>query len=261
MEIIFFSVSLVASIIGAICGIGGGVIIKPALDATGVMSVSSISFLSGCTVFAMAIISVSKQIRNNEDAIDIKTGTPLAIGAAIGGIAGKEMFKMLYYIFNNENTVGMIQSILLATITLATLIYTINQRKIKTYDVKNIIACLVIGLFLGVMSSFLGIGGGPINLVVLSFFFSMSTKKAAANSLYIILFSQITSLLSYVVQDNIPSFKWSVLVLMVLGGVLGGSLGSKINKRISSNFVEKLFIILMIFIILINIYNSFKFCV
>lgn len=261
MEIIFFSVSLVASIIGAICGIGGGVIIKPALDATGVMSVSSISFLSGCTVFAMAIISVSKQIRNNEDAIDIKTGTPLAIGAAIGGIAGKEMFKMLYYIFNNENTVGMIQSILLATITLATLIYTINQRKIKTYDVKNIIACLVIGLFLGVMSSFLGIGGGPINLVVLSFFFSMSTKKAAANSLYIILFSQITSLLSYVVQDNIPSFKWSVLVLMVLGGVLGGSLGSKINKRISSNFVEKLFIILMIFIIIINIYNSFKFCV
>ncbi|MEI3183290.1 MAG: sulfite exporter TauE/SafE family protein [Lachnospiraceae bacterium] len=39
------------------------------------------------------------------------------------------------------------------------------------------------------MSSFLGIGGGPINLVVLLYFFSMDTKAAAQNSLYIILFS------------------------------------------------------------------------
>lgn len=73
-------------------------------------------------------------------------------------------------------------------ITLGTLIYTINKEKIKTYKVKNIFACIIIGLFLGCMSSFLGIDGGPINLVV--FFFTMSTKEAAQNSLYIILFSQ-----------------------------------------------------------------------
>ena len=42
---------------------------------------------------------------------------------------------------------------------------------------------------LGILSSFLGIGGGPINLVVLFFFFSMDTKTAAQNSLYTILFS------------------------------------------------------------------------
>lgn len=45
------------------------------------------------------------------------------------------------------------------------------------------------------------------------FSFSMSTKKAAANSLYIILFSQITSLFSYIVQRNIPSFSWGILAL------------------------------------------------
>ena len=32
-----------------------------------------------------------------------------------------------------------------------------------------------IGLLLGIMSSFLGIGGGPINLAVLFFFFGMET--------------------------------------------------------------------------------------
>ncbi len=46
---------------GAICGIGGGVIIKPTLDAFGVLSVSTISFLSGCTVLAMTCYSVIKE--------------------------------------------------------------------------------------------------------------------------------------------------------------------------------------------------------
>ena len=47
MVFIFFAVSILSCTAGSICGIGGGVIIKPVLDATGIMGVSSISFLSG----------------------------------------------------------------------------------------------------------------------------------------------------------------------------------------------------------------------
>ena len=57
MVLVFFAVSILSSTAGSICGIGGGVIIKPVLDALGVMSVSSISFLSGCTVLAMSVVS------------------------------------------------------------------------------------------------------------------------------------------------------------------------------------------------------------
>lgn len=49
MIVCFFS-----SVVGAICGIGGGVIIKPVLDATGIMEVATASFLSGCTVLSMS---------------------------------------------------------------------------------------------------------------------------------------------------------------------------------------------------------------
>lgn len=42
LYIIFLAVSFGASVIGAICGIGGGVLIKPLLDAFGVLSVSKI---------------------------------------------------------------------------------------------------------------------------------------------------------------------------------------------------------------------------
>ena len=47
LYLIFLLVCFFASVIGAICGIGGGVIIKPVLDAFGVMDAAQISFLSG----------------------------------------------------------------------------------------------------------------------------------------------------------------------------------------------------------------------
>ena len=47
LYIIFAAVSFLASVAGAVCGIGGGVLIKPILDMFGVLSVASISFLSG----------------------------------------------------------------------------------------------------------------------------------------------------------------------------------------------------------------------
>lgn len=57
---VFFLVSFLASIVGAICGIGGGVVIKPVLDMLGLETVSTISFLSGCTVLSMSCYSVTR---------------------------------------------------------------------------------------------------------------------------------------------------------------------------------------------------------
>lgn len=62
MTIIYFAISLLASIVGAICGVGGGIIIKPALDAMGTLDVSAINFLSACTVLSMSVVSVVKSI-------------------------------------------------------------------------------------------------------------------------------------------------------------------------------------------------------
>ena len=117
----------------------------------------------------------------------------------------------------------------------------------------------MIGLFLGFLSSFLGIGGGPINLVVLFFFFSMNTKAAAENSLYIIFFSQAANLISGIAAGSVPEFRAEVLVLMAAGGIAGGILGRSLNKKMEEKTVDKLFIGLMVAIILINLYNVFKF--
>lgn len=257
---IFFVISFLASVIGAICGIGGGVIIKPALDAFGLLDVAAINFLSGCTVLVMSCYSVVKiQTSPAATKIDTKTGTPLAIGAAIGGIVGKLLFQWVSSFFDNKNTVGAVQAGCLVIITLGTLIYTIKKDKIKTRELNNTIVCVLIGLFLGIMSSFLGIGGGPINLVVLYFFFSMSTKIAAQNSLYIILFSQAASMLMTIVTNTVPRVAWYMVIGMAVCGFLGGVFGRIINRKLKDKVIQKLFIVLMLVIILINIYNVIKY--
>lgn len=258
MVVFLLLVSFFASVGGAICGIGGGVIIKPALDALNIASVSTISFLSGCTVLSMSCYSVGKALAAKESLVDFKTGTPLALGGAVGGVVGKSLFSALTAMFSQQS-VGICQSLCLAALTLMTICYTLFQRRIRTHHLTNPLVCGLVGLMLGILSSFLGIGGGPINLVVLYYFFSMSTKVAAQNSLYIILISQITSLGTTLLTASVPPFQWSWLILMVVGGISGGMAGRKINKRIDDCQVERLFIGLMVIITLISFYNAWRF--
>ena len=207
----------------------------------------------------MTTYSVIRSKRSGSSRIDQKIGLPLAIGAAIGGVLGKNLYQVIKNMSADPDRVGAIQASCLLVVTLGTLIYTIKKQSIKTKTVKHVVACVAIGLVLGMMSAFLGIGGGPINLVVLFYFFSMDTKTAAENSLYIILFSQITSLVSSICTRTVPEFEITMLILMVCGGILGGMVGRKVNKKLDDKAVDKLFIGLMVLMILINIYNIYKF--
>ena len=193
MLAIVFAIAFFASTIGAICGIGGSIIIKPVMDAVGAADVATINFLSGCTVLSMTCYSVIKSKVSGDSKIDPKIDTPLAVGAAAGGLAGRQMFSAVASFFGDANIAGAVQAGTLMLVTVGTLLYTLNKEKIATHNVTGAIPCMAIGLVLGISSSFLGIGGGPINLVVLFYFFTMSTKRAAQSSLYIILFSQAAS--------------------------------------------------------------------
>lgn len=256
MTLLYFIICFGASIIGAICGIGGGVIIKPLLDMFQLDSASTISFLSGCTVLSMSCYSVFKSVLNQEHRVKRATGIPLALGASVGGVAGNQLFSAVKSASGNERLVGLLQAVCLAVVTLGTFIYILRKEGIRTHRVRSLPACALIGLALGLLSSFLGIGGGPINLVVLSYFFSMDTKTAAANSLTIILFSQAANLITAIALATVPVFRPLTLAIMVLGGIGGGILGRFLNRRMDNRAVDRLMLLLMAVIILICVYNS-----
>ncbi len=254
-----FLIALLSSAVGAICGIGGGVVIKPVMDMFRIDSVAAISFLSGCTVLSMSCYTVGRAMLAGEGRVDVKTGTPLALGAALGGLAGKALFTAVKGLFQQSDMVGAVQSACLAVITLGTLAYTLCKARIHTHRLTAPAACCAVGLALGICSSFLGIGGGPINLVVLYYFFSMDTRTAAANSLYIILFSQLASLLATLIAGTIPDLQLMMLVWMIAGGIGGGIIGRACSRRMDDRAVEKLFMGLMGVIIAISLFNCFRF--
>ena len=255
VNIICFATALAACLIGKICGMGGGVIIKPVLDAINIADVSSINFISGCTVIGMTAWSVIKGAVKKEGSIDLKVSTPLAVGAALGGFAGKDLFRLLQSRLASPEAAGGVQAALLFAATLVTLIYTVKKSGLKSFTVKNPFLCAAIGLGLGTLGAFLGIGGGPFNMAVLFLFFSMPAKTAARNSLYIILISQLAGTIRLVIAGNVPEVSPLLLAGMILSGILGSEIGGKINKRISDDRATKLFEGSMLLVMSICVYN------
>ena len=256
MTLFVFAICLLASTVGGVCGIGGGVVIKPVLDLTGVMSVSAVSFLSGLTVLSMSVISVFKNRGSNE--LEPKSSIPLGLGAAIGGIVGKLMFESIKAAAQNDRVVGFVQSVVLGLMVLGTLGYVCVKARIATKQVRNPAASSAIGLALGVCSSFLGIGGGPMNLAVMHYCFSMGTKQAAANSLLVILLSQTANLIFSLLRASIPAFSWLTLAVMVAAGVIGGFVSARLHKKLSVETTDRLFKVLLVVIFLICVYNAIR---
>ncbi len=256
--ILVFLIPVIASAVGSIVGAGGGVIIKPVLDSTGLMSVSALSFCSGCTVLCMSLSSLFRN-RNNGIKLDKIITVPLAIGAAAGGLLGKKLFQITVSTFGNDRILGAIQSGTLAVMLIAVLIYLLNKKRIKPMDIRSQAASGIIGLVLGLASSYVGIGGGPMNVAVLFYFYSMNAKTASKNSIFVILCSQAVSIFMNIIDGTVPDFNILYMILMVSGGVIGALIGSEILKKIDNSAVEKLLLCLDVIIILIALKNMYAF--
>ena len=116
-----------------------------------------------------------------------------------------------------------------------------------------------VSLISSLIGAISGIGGGPLNIAVLYFFLSMSAKDAAISFIFIILFSQVTSLSSTVITGSIPEFAHMHLVLMCIGGIGGALLGSRLSKEMDDNKIEKFFMIVLFILSFINIINIVEF--
>ncbi len=248
MGVIYFLIAIFATTIGAGAGLSGGVIIKPALDTLGNYNLFVIGVLSSATVLSMAIVSTTRCFFQGIK-IDKKL-IALTIGAIIGGFLGKEVFSF-FYLRIDEKMLTTIQ----AGIIILLLSITLLRSKLPDWHIKNIFVTITIGLILGTLSSFLGIGGGPINVAVLCMFFAMDIKKAATGSIFIILFSQITKLLTITLTSGFGAFDYSMLLYMIPGGVLGGFIGIWLKGKLENKHIEVLFYIVVSCVIMLNLYN------
>ena len=238
---------------GAFVGLGGGVIIKPLLDLIGHDPVSVVNFISACAVFSMSISSTVKHVKAKTE-IDFKFIVTLSIGAVAGGIGGSSLFDYLLTQFDND-TLKRLQGLILGILLVASVIY-INVKNAKSFKIKNPAGIVFVGLALGFIASFLGVGGGPINVAFLVLFFSMSMKDAAVYSVGTIFFSQLSKLVTMAIKGSIPDFSPLVLIVAVVCAVTGGIIGAQMNKKCNEKVIKTVFTVVVAAIAAVNFYNA-----
>lgn len=265
---IFPIVVIIASIVGAIAGIGGGVIIRPVLDAFGYFDTAEITNMIStmCVVFGTST-SIIRHISSKTKIENRKTAVFLGIGAVVGGIAGQLLFQFVKDA-SNKDVLIIVQSSILILLLIFVLVYMqIFLPKGKTLHINNFIVTIIIGIFLGICSTFLGIGGGPINVAVLLLFFGMSMKQAAINSLITIIFSQLAKIVmaacdgtfvTLFTLDQLPTVAdqnwWIFLIILVPISIIGSLLGTWFNKKMNNKGVQIVYTATTVAIILINVY-------
>ena len=144
------------------------------------------------------------------------------------------------------------QAVLLACL-LAVALWYVNKGK-KSFHLKNPITILLGGVVLGILSSFLGIGGGPINIMFFLLFFSMSMKEATVYSVAVIFFSQLSKLVTY--AATVPKFDYRILLIAAPAAVIAGIIGAALNKKANNKIVTRVFSAVLGVFICLNIYNA-----
>lgn len=249
----YFLIAIGATTVGSLTGMGGGVIIKPVLDVLGTYDAAAIGVLSSITVFSMSSVSIGKQI-TSKTPIPYKIAVPLAVGSVAGGQLGQGMLSALTAGLPNAR-VTAVQNVILGLLILLVYWYMRHKQNIPSGHFDRLFPALLVGIFLGVCSSFLGIGGGPINVALIILLFSYDTKTAAVCSLITILFAQISKLWAVAVGTGFSAYDLSMAPAMVAGAVAGGFIGAALSKKFPERAVERAFNGVQLLVLGICVFN------
>jgi len=254
MEVVYFLIFLSSCVLGAIVGLGGGVIIRPILDAIGHHGVDDIGFLTSSAVLVMALVSTMKKVQDGTK-IDFSKAALICVGSLIGGTLGDQLLRVPAAMFGETN-LQIIQTI--STIFFLGMAIYFTEKSNLRYEIRNRLLYLCLGIFLGTIAVFLGIGGGPINVPVFMILFSLSVKQATAYSIVIIFFSHFSRMITMGITGGelgYGMFDLGFLPFIIPAAVIGGIIGAIISKKLSDVAVRKTFTVTMFVLIAINVFN------
>jgi len=108
----------------------------------------------------------------------------------------------------------------------------------------TILILIAIGLTAGILSGFVGIGGGLLIVPALIFFLGMSQFEAQGTSLAMMLPPiGILAVMNYAKTGNL---NWKYALILAIVFIIGGYIGSKISLSLSPQIVKKIFGVLML---------------
>ncbi|NOQ73676.1 MAG: TSUP family transporter [Crocinitomix sp.] len=118
---------------------------------------------------------------------------------------------------------------------------------------------VLIGLFAGAMSGFVGIGGGVIMVPALIYVMGLSQMEAQGTSLILMLPPiGIMAVMNYHKAGHLNNTLVVYGIVIAIAFIVGGYFGSKWAIRLSESVVKLVFGILMLYISVKMIYGGYK---
>ena len=244
MEIFgFFSALLIGLILGLIGG-GGSILTVPIfvylLEISPLVATAYSLFVVGTTALVGAISNHKKGM------VDVRTGFIFAVPAFIGvyvtrryllSLIPEDIFYISSFLVTKDVAIMLFFSILM----LAASFFMINGR-VEVSNTKllkyNVPLLSLEGLVVGVLTGFVGAGGGFLIIPALVFFAKLPMKKAIATSLMII---SIKSLIGFIGDIQNFEIDWFFLLSFTSISVIGIFLGIYFSKFINENKLKKVF--------------------
>ncbi len=236
---ILFLVGFGGGLLGALIGVGGGIIMSPALAFIGfppyVIASSSLLAVTATSLSSTLIFIKKKYI---DYTLGLKLGIPAIPGAILGSFLSKDSsldsFKILF-----------------AVLLILVAIYIIFKNRIITklnFEFpKNLFYPLfILGTFTaGIISSFFGIGGGIIFVPILLIIFQLKMINASPTSQFALLLTSSTGLLTHIILEN-PEYILGIA--LASGSFLGAQIGSKYLHHFKEDLLRNIFSISLVIV-------------
>lgn len=120
----------------------------------------------------------------------------------------------------------------------------------KTMTAQLIMIILMIGLFAGIMSGLVGIGGGIILVPALVYFLHYTQHQAQGTSLGVLVFPVVlVAFLKYYFDMKRlgAPIDFKVILFLAIGFIVGGYLGSTLALKMDKEALKKIFAILLFY--------------
>ncbi len=238
--LIIFGGAIAAGLIAGVMGLGGGVLIIPALTIFVGVPIKQAVGISLTSVIATSMSSSTVYFK--KDLVDMKVGILLAMSAVAGGISGGILG-------------GYVSAAHLAFIFSAILIYSavsLALKKEKTqvadavYSRKTLWVFLVISYFAGILTGMLGIGGGVVFIPLLYLGLRMPMPIAIGTSAFKVGLTATAGAMIYFMRGDLDGVL-SIIPPVVVGMIVGARVGGMIGVKIKSSVTKALFSLMLVY--------------
>lgn len=228
-----------AGLLGALTGIGGGVLLTPILALH--FGIPIRQAIGASLVAVITTSAASSSVHLQRHTTDIRLGMTLELATALGAAV---MAYLVGY-FNRNALEGLFAAFLLySSITIlskrgkvkpledeSALI--VDETVIPPYETKRYPLGLAASLVAGALSGLLGIGGGPIKVPVMYLFMNVPLMVATATSNFMIGVTAAASAIVYYRRgDILAEYAAPLAVGVFLGSLLGARLAPRVHTKV-----------------------------